>query len=377
MLVDKPLELSHEAWDDYNKKRFLELQSIIEGLYEKNQTGAITVSINGAWGTGKSSYLNGLKQYYQKEHPVVFFEAWRYADEPDIFLALLEELYASSDKIDFKNKLRPVIKGLGVAFLVGTDALIKNQLGISIKKDAEHYLKLLDKHIRDYTTNTTKQRQKLANAIKLISSEEKPLVILIDDLDRLIPEKAFKLLERLRFFFEGDHTIIVMAINDQVINRYAHEKHGLGSMVDSENFIDKIFHYTFELHYNAYNELHLTDFNISQQQAITEILDAISNQCGALRLAHRKWINIINRIEVGYTDDMENEALQELIITSILLELYPDFNYMYREQEEILLDTAQLLEDIIKDISYHYPQELFECLLKILRGERSLKEEGV
>jgi len=55
---------------------------------------------------------------------------------------------------------------------------------------------------------------------KNLKPETRKLIIIVDDLDRLLPENAFSIIESLRFYFDVTNVIIIMGINDKLIEDY-------------------------------------------------------------------------------------------------------------------------------------------------------------
>jgi hypothetical protein len=370
MRIDKPLDPTVYLSDSQNNTRVDEIIETIEKLCTANSSGAVNVAINGAWGTGKSTLLKALESKYKdKDSPTLFFEAWRYAHEPDIFLALLEQLHSILPTPYEKGKLRKIIKSMGAVFLLGADHYLKAALGISVD-DITKKLELIDKHINKIVTQTTRQRQALHDMLSQLGSEDKPFVLLIDDLDRLMPEQAFKLLERLRFFFEGDHTIIIMAVNDEVINRYVHNRHDIDIHLN-EPFLDKIFHYNFELNYSTLNPIHLRDLDSDIQRIIVSI------GLGTLHLSHRKWINITNRIEreKSKLEDPTDAQLRQIVINTVLKELFPSFKHLYRKEQDTLFSSdCNALSKHICNQNCHYGQKLFLELCEKRKNTTSTEE---
>jgi len=366
LLIDKPLKAEKLLEDDDSKKRVEDIINIINKLKSSNNEGAITISINGAWGVGKSSYLNAIKKKFEdNSSQVLLFEAWRYSDEPDIFLALLEELYTLLDSSS-KKVLRSIIKSLGVVSLIGADTFLKSTLQTNIE-DIQQKFKLIEEKVGEFTTKTHQNQQKLKKVLNKLA-EDKPFVLLIDDLDRLVPQKAFNLLEKLRFYFEGDNIIIIMAINDEVINKFVHNNYNIENLSQiNEAFIDKIFHYSYELSYSPYNSIHFESINnydstINLKKCIEELFNNLS-----IRLPHRKWINILNRIEVELSNATECD--NKIIAILMLKELFSEFNYFYRKYENVLLEPSseemnRLKTEVKRD------KELFEKLLQYLSSSR-------
>ncbi len=395
MLIDKPLNATCLFEDEKTKIQidyiFRTINQLIEAnrLYESHRDeqssadGAVTVCLSGAWGTGKSSYLRGLQKKFEetgsKSH---FFEAWRYSEEPDIFLALLEELYEILEHQDAKKILGSLIKSIGVATLVGVDALLKASLRVGIE-DVEKGFKVVEERIRS-VTRTRANYERFKKVLEELGSPERPFVLLVDDLDRLVPKKAYHLLERLRFYFSGPNVVIIMAINDEVINRYVHQHHEIEDLTQlNEAFIDKIFHYRFELSYSPLNALHLRslkkclegflkDKERDLEMVLTQLEDLL--MADELRLPHRKWINVLNRIEAELLtyEQLEDIAsvLKTLAPLALLKELIPEFNYLYRKHEDALIDInsphVEGLKKELEKMGKSHEKELLELFMEEL-----------
>ena len=403
MLIDKPLNADCLFKDEETKSYINDIFETINRLREANSLyesrrdeksvsdGAVTVCLSGAWGTGKSSYLRGLQKKFEDEgSKTLFFEAWRYPEELDIFLALLEELYGILEHQGARRVMRSLIKTLGVATLVGTDALLKVHLRLGID-DIEKGFKIVEKRIRSVTTKTKQNHDRLKRVLNRLGSSETPFVLLVDDLDRLVPQKAFNLLERLRFYFSGPNVVIIMAINDEVINRYVHQHHDIEDLTQlNEAFIDKIFHYRFELPYSPLNALHLRGIRKCLEDLVEgEVVDLkvvlkdLKNHLLSyeLRLPHRKWINVLNRIEAGlltFKDGDISSQLRRLAPLALLKELLPEFNYLYRKHEDALLDmnSPHVVEvkNNLEKKGKSYESDLFDLFMKKLT--EIVTEEG-
>jgi len=372
MLIDKPIDLKDLQKDEDSKSLLGYIEQTIDNLYKENSKdgGALIVSINGAWGTGKSSYLRALGSLCkQKNYPFLLFEAWRYANEPDIFVALLENIYRilpSTDKVA-KGMMKRIIKSISVASLVGVEALLRLTLNTGFKQIKEGF-KLIEQELEREVTRSSKNRLKLLKLLNKIR-QDKPFFLLIDDLDRLTPEKAFRLLEQLRFYFEGDGLIIVMAINDEVINEYAHKHHHITSRQLSESFLDKVFQFSFDLDYVSLNKLHLRCLDKKQKEVFQGFFEELGKP-----LPHRKWINIVNRFVSEPATGGKDATPQHLALCT-MRELFPEFRYSYRRDQSILLDSEsdafKKCKERVKEEG-NYDIHLFDALYERLKGETTV-----
>ena len=198
-----------------------------------------TIAITGYWGSGKTSCLAGAYKKVTGKAPVEFsnsntrrasqgecvgiwFEAWRYQHEKTPIVALLHCIQAhfSTDKqfINAAGKLAS-ISILGALTVI--DGVMKKASGlggfdklqaIGEKYEKDHLLtKLAPDQINDALTKAVQA---------LIGDKKKKLVIFIDDLDRCEPEMAYKLLEGLKLYLNIPNCTVVMAIDQQQIERF-------------------------------------------------------------------------------------------------------------------------------------------------------------
>ncbi len=126
------------------------------------------------------------------------------------------------------------------------------------------------------------------------------LFILVDDLDRLLPEKAIKLLEAIRFYFSLPDTIIIMGINDKILCSSLEQYINAGDDFSAHEFLEKLFHLSIELpHYDFEPSLHKIHFahvlKILEEKEMPEKYYGIFQTLDPL--THRKWIRIANRWE--------------------------------------------------------------------------------
>lgn len=227
--------------------------------------------IHGDWGSGKTSFLRQLaiqltgkrSAYFpemQRLRPgsvtnnghvsvsVVWFEAWRYQNEPVPIVALLHEICAQLPKDKHAMKLlgkwaNATVQGLissleSVSVAVKADsptgspiklggeakATIRNPI-LSIQEQAG---KWDERNFRSQLT-TERIREQLNNSITMLLGcvpkvlatvpADRRLVIIIDDLDRCAPEAAYKLLEGIKIYLNIPSCIFVLGINQREVER--------------------------------------------------------------------------------------------------------------------------------------------------------------
>lgn len=177
--------------------------------------GHAVISLEGAWGSGKSAFARMCAAYLRSEESqetrqvrVVEFNAWQQGHTGS---PLVDLVSAISPEVDDKTK-----KALFEAVLkVGTRVVTRLvRAGTSGLVDLGE---LIDDESQDMTTawNEAEQGTKLfqTQLENAATQADGPLVVLIDELDRCQPSYALELLATVRHLFDVDGVIVVLAIN--------------------------------------------------------------------------------------------------------------------------------------------------------------------
>jgi hypothetical protein len=384
MILDKPLSIRDILVSETEKNNFFLFTDLINRLVEDSRDmdggkGSISLAVNGDWGSGKTSYLKALESYYRDfcGFPVVFFEAWKYQEDENPLVPLIMEIKESTGiSPQLKAKFTRILKPIAAAGLTLSDMLLHSLTGKNLE-DIEKNLKRVEDEFYKRSSKYRDNLKELEEAIKGVTRKFEPksinpdfrkvwteytsepnvlkyklFVLIIDDLDRLISEKAFKIIETLRFYFDIDNVLIIMGINDEILNSYVDERYGMKSnkKTDKKNkgtFLDKIFQWHIELSAAEVNDYHLSGIRESKIliEEDIEIIELLLKKLDPL--THRKWIKVCNRLEkeirIGkshYAPDSENtNVLEKIIFSALLKELFPEFEVFSRRlSEEILED---------------------------------------
>ena len=411
MLLDKPLIPADLLKDENERERVRFIIDTLDNLISSNQKGSVTVAINGDWGSGKTTYLRAIEGFYKDYclFPVVFFEAWKYQDDNEPLVSLLlaiQDIPGLED--DIKKKITKLIKPLLASGLFFSDLILKTFTGSELSKLINIFKLIEDRQlelISRYRENLGLLKNTIEDLLKNYKPSEKSknrewkeyvkgwdisprsniFVLIIDDLDRLLPTKAFRLIEALRFYFDIDNTLIIMGVNDEILNCYVREKYGLQG-INGEKFIEKVFCWNYEIPYAPLNDLHLRSMreilNEEEINAIRNVLGKIDN------LTHRKWIKLINRIEKKLRF-YGKDNLEFVLLEAVLKELYPEFElfsrkfvgvsrHIYdgrteREAEEIVKSAIKRIWD---DHSYfEFPERNYLGLMQQIREMRVEEKE--
>ncbi|MBP2666739.1 MAG: p-loop protein [Firmicutes bacterium] len=264
--------------------------SIKELVYD-DDLSPLTIGVFGDWGVGKSSVLKMVEETFNgdKETLCLTFNGWLFQGYDDAKSALMEviirELSAKrgskkSAKLVAKNLLKQVDwfrlsrRAAGMAATAGlfgvpidVDGLIERILGgiqekLSGKKeieqeDIESALDAAKDLVKSgngvETTAVTAVHEFRESFNKLLTEcKVKRLVILVDDLDRCLPNTAIEVLEAIRLFLFVPRTTFIIAADENMI-AYAVRKHFpdlpiTGKALDySRSYLEKLIQVPFRI----------------------------------------------------------------------------------------------------------------------------------
>lgn len=238
------------------------------------------LALDGEWGSGKTFIMNKLNEEFfkNKENLVVYYDAWKNNFYHDPLIAIL---YCILDGLkDYVNKNQNIGKtvkefseailnkmkdiggvlGIIAGFVETIRTMIKN-LRSTIKDNVRF------KEYVSYQTLLENTKQCLNNLTSHTITEGKTtkLIILVDELDRCLPDEQLTVLERLHHLFDVNKCAVIIAVNKgAVINTF--EKHYGG---DGKEYLRKFFDHTFSIEAKA---------DILLSNAIKEFINDLDNK---------------------------------------------------------------------------------------------------
>lgn len=251
-ITDLPIKNINE--DAFN------IQTYVNGLSDFIQKcdTPMTVSIQGDWGSGKTSMMNMLRCDLDKKKIFsIWFNTWQFSQfnmGDALVFSMLNMLINSLDNGESEHKeklLRSVEKlaklgvGAALAFATGGAVNVNNlEVGQQVRKSLNFAEELV---------NLKRQFQQMVSA-RLLNEKKGRMVIFVDDLDRLQPAKAVELLEVLKLFLDCEQCVFVLAVDYEIVTLGVKEKYG--SIVTEEkgrNFFDKMIQLPFKMPVSNYD----------------------------------------------------------------------------------------------------------------------------
>ena len=233
----------------------------------------MTISIQGDWGSGKTSMMNMVRQEISDRVTPVWFNTWQYTqfnmgNELAISLLgnLLDELRKNAPnggEAEF-DKAKKVIGAIGKVLqkglVIAADMTLGGEVSGSLKDGLD--AAFLPKDETDLAKIVGKLKEQFQTCVNhTVTASKSRVVVFIDDLDRLQPDKAVELLEVLKLFLDCENCVFVLAIDYSVVSQGVRKKYG--DLIDDEkgkSFFDKIIQVPFKIPVTQYRvELYVDD----------------------------------------------------------------------------------------------------------------------
>lgn len=235
------------------------LAKTIIDIMEEQELRPLTIGVYGSWGAGKSSVLSLIQSELISDPDTlcIHFNGWLFQGYEDTRSALMETIIGDLMRLQPTSKrvlrlgsnllkridwLKVAKLGGSLAFtavtgmpdpslwgIPGTLKNLKNFISPKEEKsdteeakdssEEESYLKEAEATVPGQIHAFRKELQEL-----IADSKFKRVVVLVDDLDRCLPEAVIDILEAIRLFLFVEGTVFVLAADEQMIE-YAVRRH--------------------------------------------------------------------------------------------------------------------------------------------------------
>lgn len=194
---------------------------ILTQIVQKYAEGFV-LSINGEWGTGKSTFVKMWKVDLELQGiKSIYFNAWENDFISDPMVALLGELHkiTTSTTQDLFSTI------LQTGSLIATKAIpsllkcaTKQFLGEDLAEIAKEISAAGSEVFRKEVLEYDQKQEKLISFRKILSdfiqksNLDHPLIFIVDELDRCRPDYAVEVLERIKHFFSIKGIVFVLSL---------------------------------------------------------------------------------------------------------------------------------------------------------------------
>jgi hypothetical protein len=263
------------------------IATTIIGLLRERPDRPVTIGVHGDWGAGKSSILEMIENRLAESDKVLClkFNGWRFQGFEDAKIALIEGIVSGLlEKRPFLNMAAGAVKEIfqridwlkvaknagGLALTAFTGLPSPGQIGAIVTSlegvfsnpgevaNKENLSSAIDgvksvlrpaetKHVPEEVEAFRKAFDKL-----LEEAGVEQLVVLVDDLDRCLPDTAIETLEAIRLFVFTARTAFIIAADEAMIE-YAVRKHfpdlpeTTGPRDYARNYLEKLIQIPFRI----------------------------------------------------------------------------------------------------------------------------------
>ncbi len=370
---DVPIQKPEE--DRFHRREFA--ARIADIIAQRTDSSSIVLGIYGAWGDGKTSILNLLRESLKTREDVVHvtFNPWHFQSQAQLLKGFFATLTNSLGTAlpSRKEELGRYLEDYGSVLSLASLSLLGGLISISpgqVLKDLGSSLSQVNlEHLRDRVD-------------KILGESGKRVVVLIDDIDRLDREEIHAIFKLVKLSAGFRSTTYVLAFDANMVADALGEKYGSGNPEAGRGFLEKIIqvplqvpaadtitmrHFTFEGVDKALTESGVKLLPEDGQKFARHFVDSLEIRLATPRQA-RRYCNAlafaipILKGEVHLVDQMLIEGIRTF---------YPNLYSVIRDNPDLFApehDGSHLHEDQKK--------KALEIIQQGLHGLTTIEEKG-
>jgi len=211
-----------------------------------NYNNGFVLAIDNKWGTGKTTFVKMWRQQLiNQQFKTLYFNAWENDFQEEVIIALLSELEEFRDKGEktfmtlveksatFLKKVFPaVVKGVA-GKAIGDDS-VTEVVGAVSEFTAEE-VELQIKNYNEKKKGINDFRKALKQFVDNVD-EDKPVVFIIDELDRCRPRYAVEVLEQIKHLFSVPGIVFVLSIDKVQLGNAVKGFYG-SDLIDADDYL--------------------------------------------------------------------------------------------------------------------------------------------
>ena len=268
----------------------------------------LTVGVYGAWGSGKSSFVNLCGEIFRADGvPTVAFNPWKYDERGDVWHALIQTVLQecaarleAESTVSERRRAR-IAAALGriaalskaAAWLVMRQAAGVLSSGLVSGEDADRLLAAWTQGDTEAYQHVNAFEAEFREVVDTLTDGGR-LVVLIDDLDRCTPAAAVTVLDSLKLFFGEASCVFVLAMDHAMISEAVASKLGC-ELPRARHYLEKLIQFPYHLpavrFASLHASLHRDVAGLGNDPALWELIKVA---LGANPRRVRRFINALN-----------------------------------------------------------------------------------
>lgn len=220
-------------------------------------TTPLTLALNGGWGTGKTYLLKRWRQQLQNEgYAAIYYNSWEDDYLHDPLISLIGQLWSVLGLKEYKSDIDNELPFLKAHWDAAKKIDWKSVLGYitkSITQFDPNELRNMDRtsgyELMEKYLQHIQMRAELRDALgryaqNIFDASGKPLVFIIDELDRCRPTFAIETLERIKHLFTIKNIVFVLGIDRKQLGNSIRSVYG---DIDIENYLHRFIDFDFRI----------------------------------------------------------------------------------------------------------------------------------
>ena len=343
------------------------VETYIDGLCQfiKNCDTPMTISIQGDWGSGKTSMMNMICEKMEADISPVWFNTWQFSQFSfgnslvfSMMTVLLNGLGCEKESI---NKVLGGVLRFTKNVAIGTVDHFVGGYAADKVNDI-----LTPEATVDYANEIIQLKERFQAAVnkKIAVDKKSRVVVFVDDLDRLQPAKAIELLEVLKLFLDCENCVFVLAVDYEVVTMGIKQKFGEDvSKEKGRSFFDKIIQLPFKMPVAQYDIKKYVADSLERMQLKNDeetlglFERLIQNSIGFNPRSMKRLFNtyqLLYIISANSAKDVDENIRQRVLFASICLQMSYENAYRHfmssisvldAEFISTLLDVDKIMED--------------------------------
>jgi predicted KAP-like P-loop ATPase len=345
-------------------QRYNFAKRISETIINRQSKESIVFGIFGAWGEGKTSVINFIKNSISEKsynYIQITFNPWRFTDEAALLTSFFNTLASELKKnipeeVQSKSKKENWIQKKWQSITVSKGEPLKTSaenIGELIQKygkiaaifGAGEVAETIGKAISNVDLDELKVRIET-----LLEENKKRIIIYLDDIDRLDKTEIHSIFRLVKLTGDFSYTTYILSFDQEMVASAIGERFGSGDKKAGESFLEKIIQvplnipkapldslkkFCFKLVDNALNinEISLTDEEVQRfvDQFTTNVLPRLATPRLAVRYGNTLSFTMpLLKGEVNMVDLMLIEALRVF---------YPEHYYFVKDNSTYFIGS--------------------------------------
>lgn len=229
--------ITFDDFDAFDRKEYAQRLTKVIKDFSPFHDESYVLSLNAEYGSGKTTFLKMWKHLLEQENMnVVYINAWETDFDEEPLIPIISSIIDAVGQNTASEKLVQALETTLGAFVLSFNDLFAHQTGLNVKKiieeieayktdgDLQKTGENLYKEFSFKRDAYAKVKETLEGYLKDLN--HRPLIIMVDELDRVRPSYAIKFLEAIKHMFSIHGICFVLAVDVRQLEASTRQLYG-------------------------------------------------------------------------------------------------------------------------------------------------------